>query len=172
MAEELVRLNYASTATFEPNLQGGVEVEVARILKQSRRNNRELAVGGVLHYGNGYFFQCLEGERGAVEGLYARIADDPRHTDVRTLTYGPVRERLFGDWSMKYLPIESDLRALLDRYGQEFNPYRFGEDFIAEFLEACVVGVDPTLAAHAHERRAERRAARPLWKRLLGLGQR
>ncbi|PWG62807.1 BLUF domain-containing protein [Spiribacter halobius] len=169
-AEELVRLNYASTATFEPSVQGGVEVEVARILKQSRRNNRELAVGGVLHYGNGYFFQCLEGERDAVQKLYERISRDPRHRDVKTLTFSPVGERLFGDWSMKYLPIERDLRGLLERYRLEFNPYQFTEAFIQEFLEACVVGVDPTMAAHAHERGTQRRAQRPLWKRLLGLG--
>jgi len=167
---ELVRLNYASTATFQPNVQGGVEVEVARILKQSRRNNRELAVGGVLHYGNGYFFQCLEGERDSVEQLYRRIAQDPRHTEVRTLGIGAVTERLFGDWSMKYLPIERDIRALLARHGIDFNPYRFTDAFIEEFLEACVVGVDPTMAAHAHERGMERRSRRPLWKRLLGLG--
>lgn len=170
MAEDLVRLNYASTATFEPNEAGGIEIEVGRILAQSRRNNKALAVGGVLHYGNGFFFQALEGERPAVTELYQRISGDPRHRDVRTLSLEPVAERLFADWSMKYVPLEDQIQRLLDRHKIAFDPYRFNETFINEFLHLCVFGEDPTAEL---EEQAEREAAaggdkRPWWKRLLG----
>ena len=170
MSEDLVRLNYASTATFEPNEAGGIEVEVARILAQSRKNNKAKAVGGVLHYGNGYFFQALEGERSVVNDVYNTIAADPRHRDVQILSFDSVPDRLFADWSMKYVPLEDQIHSLLDRCGIDFNPYRFSDDFVREFLNLCVYGEDPTVKL---EREAEREAAtggdqRPWWKRLLG----
>lgn len=171
MGGDLVRLNYASTATFEPNEAGGIEVEVARILAESRRNNKAREVGGVLHYGNGFFFQALEGERGVVNDVYNTIAADPRHRDVQILSFNPVEQRLFADWSMKYVPIENQIRELLDRHGIEFNPYRFDDAFIREFLELCVYGQDPTtrLEQEAERDAAEGRDQRPWWKRLLGL---
>ena len=59
---KLVQLIYASRATFAPNLaSGGIEKEVGRVLVQSRRNNPKKEIGGVLYYGDGCFFQCLEG---------------------------------------------------------------------------------------------------------------
>lgn len=162
-SSDLVRLNYASTATFEPNISGGIEVSVARILSASRRNNSRLEVGGVLHYGNGYFFQCLEGERGAVNQLYNRIGQDPRHRDVQLLSFDEVGQRMFPDWSMKYLPIEGEIRALLERRGMTFNPYRFDRDLLETLLRTCVLGEDPTAPAEGQTARAKR----PLWHRLL-----
>ena len=56
----LIRLIYVSRANFEPAKEsGGIEPTVARILMQSRRNNPKEQIGGVLYFGDGYFFQCL-----------------------------------------------------------------------------------------------------------------
>lgn len=170
MTDALIRLTYASTATFESNKSGGIEVEVARILSASRRNNQAKQVGGVLHYGEGYFFQALEGDRATVEALYNHIAADPRHRDVQVLSSTTVNERLFEDWSMKYVPLEDQIQRLLDRHGIDFNPYCFDDRIIHEFLQLCVTGEDPTEALEAQ---AERDAAagkdtRPWWKRLIG----
>ncbi len=171
MESDLVRLTYASTATFAPNQYGGIEVEVGRILTQSRRNNRDRQVGGVLHYGQGYFFQALEGERQAVNETYARIEGDPRHRDVKTLSFNPVSERLFQDWSMKYVPVQNHIQALLERHGIPFDPYRFNHAFIEEFLALCVQGQDPTAGEQAPGSGAGTgapAAVRPWWKRLIG----
>jgi hypothetical protein len=145
----LVRLSYASTATFEekPNAVG-IEVNVGRILMQSRRNNARMAIGGVLHYGDGCFFQCLEGEREAVEQTYQRIGEDSRHRDVEVLALNQVNERLFRDWSMKYVAIEKEIAALVKASGSKrFNPYEFDEALIQRLLENCVRSQDPTARA-------------------------
>lgn len=164
MSNELVRLNYASTATFEPNVSGGIEVSVARILAESRRNNSRLKIGGVLHYGNGYFFQCLEGDRDVVNERYHRISQDDRHKDVQLLSFDKVSRRMFPDWSMKYLPIEGQIRALLAKRKMTFDPYRFDNAMLEELLQVCVVGSDPTEAANDRD---DKGGKPPLWKRIL-----
>ena len=144
----IVRLVYASTATFEPQRDpNGIEVQVARILMQSRKNNARDQIGGVLHYGDGYFFQCLEGERESVNRTYHRISEDPRHEEVHLLLVENVDERMFLDWSMKYVGLEQEIDALLKRNGlEEFNPYRFEKTMIEALLQACVSANDPSSA--------------------------
>ncbi|WP_233128838.1 BLUF domain-containing protein [Halovibrio salipaludis] len=158
----LVRLTYASTATFEPNESGGIEVSVGQILAESRRNNKKRRIGGVLHYGNGYFFQCLEGERDAVSDCYQRISGDSRHRDVKALSFEDIDQRMFPDWSMKYLPVADEVSRLLAKRNQAFNPYAFDDAMVSELLEACAQGKDPTEAT------AGTKPKPPLWKRLFG----
>jgi len=168
----LLRLMYASTATFEPVHDGrGIEVSVARILMQSRKNNPKRLIGGVLHYGDGYFFQCLEGPREAVNHVYHVIAADPRHRDVEVLSATSPGERLFNQWSMKYVPIEGVVQKLVVRHGfTRFHPYDFNETLINELLTECVAGTDPTAQSIADSPpRARETAHRPgMWGRLTG----
>jgi len=140
----LIRLVYASTATFQPRWNAtGVEPHVARILMQSRRNNARAQVGGVLHFGDGYFFQCLEGEREQVNKIYRRIGDDERHRDVELLTLHDIDQRLFSDWSMKYVAIEKEVEKILRQFKlKQFNPYEFDAPLVAALLDACVQGAD------------------------------
>ena len=55
------------------------------ILTASRANNALLGITGLLLHIEGGFLQMLEGEERAVRELYARIAADRRHSDVRLL---------------------------------------------------------------------------------------
>ena len=167
----LIRLIYASRATFEDAGAGGVEPQVGRILMQSRRNNPRQAIGGVLHYGDGRFLQCLEGERDAVNALYNRIARDDRHADVQVLSAGGVAERYFANWSMKYVPVEETIKHTLREHGlREFDPYRFNEALVDDLLATCVLSDDPSGQPDQDYGDAARRSrsGRPLWKRALG----
>lgn len=123
----LIRLAYASRANFNPRPEDkGVEPHVARILMSSRRNNPKQGLVGGLYFGDGFFFQCLEGESEAVHDLFNRLRDDERHRDVTLLLEEPIQKRSFPDWSMKYVPIEADVKALLRDSGMErFNPFVF-----------------------------------------------
>lgn len=133
---DLVRLVYASEATFiGSNAAQGIELEVGRILTESRRNNARAQVGGVLYYGNGYFFQCLEGERDTVVETYQRICTDQRHKNAKILLKGFTKRRLFQDWSMKYLPAEKNLRDFLAQHGlSEFSPFDYDREMIGRLL--------------------------------------
>ena len=137
---ELISLTYCSTATFQAARGSyGVHPEVNRILLQSRRNNRKREVGGMLHFGNGRFFQYLEGEADVVDRLFARIRDDDRHWDVRQLTRSALADRRFADWSMKFVVLEQVVAEVLDRAGlQTFDPYEFTPSIIEDLLQASI----------------------------------
>lgn len=172
-SDELIRLTYCSTATFNSLEQSsGVEREVARILMESRRNNPRKEIGGVLHYGNGYFFQALEGRRQDVNERYEKIVQDKRHRDVELLAVHAVDERMFPDWSMKYVSVEARISDLLAEHGMDqFQPYQFDEDFCEQLIQCFVKqpNADQGSPRQPGNREPESKAAgKPFWKRIFG----
>jgi hypothetical protein len=143
--QPLSRLTYASTANFDTNSgSGNIDLEIGRILRACKINNPKQGIGGVLHYGYGYFFQGIEGPRDAVNRLYERITADDRHRDLQVLSTHDTETRFFPDWSMKYVPLEKDVEALLKRHGmRKFNPYRFDDAIIDELIRTLVEGRAP-----------------------------
>lgn len=130
---QLIRLVYASRSTFTRSANHqGLDPGVARILAKSRKNNMQRQIVGGLLFGDGCFLQCLEGESQAVQTLYMKIAADPRHRDVTVLSQRPIVQRTFGAWSMKYVPGEQALSALLRHWGMaRFDPYSLSPDRLA-----------------------------------------
>lgn len=76
--------------------------DLATILEQSRHDNAEADISGLLLYVRGSIIQVLEGEVQAVERLFQRIQTDKRHTDVTRVFDKLITERLFPDWTMGY----------------------------------------------------------------------
>ncbi|MFT6996128.1 MAG: hypothetical protein ACJA1P_002875, partial [Maribacter sp.] len=76
--------------------------ELLDILQQSKRNNRNLGITGMLISLRNQFMQVLEGERDTVHSLYKIIAVDQRHIDVRILIEGEIPQRNFTNWSMTF----------------------------------------------------------------------
>ena len=141
--KDLVRLVYASRATFKPGHAGEIDVEVARILMQSRRHNPRAGLVGALYYSDGLFFQCLEGTVEAVEGLYARLHNDPRHKDLSVLQRQAITQPSFSTWAMKYVPNASEVNALLARHKlASFDPYRFDPPMIDAMVALLLRGTD------------------------------
>jgi hypothetical protein len=98
---------------------------------------------GVLYFGDGCFFQCLEGEEGAVDRLYQTLLHDDRHTDIKLLSKKSIEELSFADWSMKYVPLEDDMNRLLVANGyKSFNPYMFSTHMIEKVLELLFTSND------------------------------
>ena len=144
-SDNLIRLTYASTSTTA-NRGGGtaVDPEIGRILQSCKVNNPKSEIGGVLHYGNGYFLQVLEGPETDVQTLYQRISKDTRHQDVRTLDECRIESRRFPDWSMKYVPMESDIERVLKRNRMtDFDPYRFDRKMIEQIIDVLVGSAAP-----------------------------
>lgn len=169
-SDSLIRLSYASTSAGRGRGGGtAADAEIPRILQACRKNNPKLEIGGVLHYGDGYFFQVLEGPEAAVDHLYGIIGADSRHVDVRTLERVNVSMRRFPDWSMKYVPVEDDVTRVLTRHGLDrFDPYAFGPELIEAMITLLVGKPDPEQAPDQDYRRARGRGA---WlQRLLGRG--
>jgi len=91
----LVRLLYASRSTKPVTTE-----MVESILAQSRANNPDMGITGVLCQSGDFFLQVLEGGRAPVNQLYNRIARDERHGDVALLQFEEIGERRFGGWTM------------------------------------------------------------------------
>jgi hypothetical protein len=133
----IMRLAYASEATFEPSsAEQGVEPNVARILMASRRNNGKCELVGGLYYGDNRFFQYLEGEQDDVRTTYERIKGDSRHRNITKLIDEPLKERTFSNWSMKYVPLSTDVRRFLASHNLDsFDPASFTPKQCEEMID-------------------------------------
>ena len=82
------------------------EHAIPELLKTIRRANAKLEITGMLFYLGTTFLQVLEGEAQSVDGAYARIVGDKRHTQVITISRGPIEERSFPNWTMDFATID------------------------------------------------------------------
>lgn len=94
----MLQIVYTSTASLEFSA-----ADLERLVAGARTRNRTLGVTGMLVFHDGRFLQALEGEKRAVNEIFASIRGDARHRDVMVLHRGPGPEqRAFGDWSMGF----------------------------------------------------------------------
>ena len=118
----LVRLMYTSrtAASVDQDTLHG-------LLRQCKDNNTRLGVTGLLCHcsTSGIFMQALEGGRDAVNRLYLKIANDPRHSEVCLLNYEEISERRFASWSMGQVNMTRLNPALLLKYSAtaRLDPY-------------------------------------------------
>jgi hypothetical protein len=82
---------------------GLATVELVGMLAESRIRNQKHGISGVLVFVDGAFLQILEGEKGDVLELMARIERDPRHRAIKVFSEQDIDERAFASWSMAYL---------------------------------------------------------------------
>lgn len=92
------------------------------LLMQARTLNERHDVTGALVYGDGQFMQVMEGEEAVVKGLYARVAQDARHYNVRTLAEGPLATRSFAQWSMAFGEVPAEEFEVLRRVAEYQTP--------------------------------------------------
>ena len=144
--QRLIQIIYVSRSTFTPSGQTmGIEPNVARILAKSRINNRRNGLVGVLYFGDGCFFQCLEGDEATVDALYERLQLDSRHKDITMFSRKSITELSYTDWAMKYVPIEKEMSRLLAAGGyKKFDPYQFDAATIQKVMALLQTGIDPT----------------------------
>ena len=128
--DNLIQLIYISRSTFTPaEPTNGIEPNVARILLKSRANNKKNGLVGVLYFGDGCFFQCLEGGVEAVDMLYKKLLNDTRHKDLKILSRKSIDSLSFSNWSMKHVPLEDEMTKILNFQGlKTFDPYKFNAE--------------------------------------------
>lgn len=113
----MIRLIYVSKAV-DPQAHMLTE----SILRKAHAWNAQNDITGVLCQGQGVFLQALEGERGKVTSLYARIHADPRHKDLELIHCESITQRRYGDWSMAHVRL-SDVDPQTKIVWPEFDPY-------------------------------------------------
>ncbi len=110
----------------------------AQILAECEAHNAAHGITGVLCQGQGLYVQVLEGERGAVNALYARIARDPRHHDVQLLSFGEIAARRYPGWSMAHVVLPDDGDAMVRLQHPEFDLYAATGAFVLQRVEELV----------------------------------
>ena len=97
-------LTYVSRMT----LKAGVTPRtLSDIMTVAQRENSAHQITGFLCFGNGYFFQYIEGEKSAIEQLFGNIQRDGRNRDVTLKSKGVIEQRLFQDWQMLIVNINN-----------------------------------------------------------------
>lgn len=147
-----VQIIYISRSTFVPTESStGIEPNVARILHKSRSNNAKNGLVGVLYFGNGNFFQCLEGDEEAVDTLYKKLEEDQRHKDITLLSKKRITAISFSSWAMKYVPIDQSMQKLLLNNGySHFDPYQFDDGMTQKVIELLMTAKDADVQPLAH----------------------
>ena len=131
----LVRLIYASRAAAPVTAE-----ELAGVLRQCRAHNPPQGVTGVLCCSGDMYLQVLEGGRGAVNRLYARIVADARHRGVELLDYQQIGERHFAGWAMGQVNVARLNPALLLKYSAtaRLDPYAMSGSMALALLDELV----------------------------------
>lgn len=130
---DLYQLVYISRITFTGLSGASTLNDIAEI---AIKNNTVDEVTGILCYGNGYFFQCIEGSEQALTNLKNRILMDDRHKDMQTLGFAAIAKRRFTGWSLRSMTLErwmlsdSKVKALMP-----FKPYEWGSTQWHQFLD-------------------------------------
>lgn len=131
-SSELYQLVYISRIT-STGLSGASTLN--DIADHSIKNNQADEVTGILCYGNGYFFQCVEGTEQALTNLKNRLLMDNRHKEIKVLDFSVINQRRFSSWSLRSIILErwmvddSRVKALMP-----FKPYTWVEDEWVQFL--------------------------------------
>ena len=135
--EKLVQIIYVSRSSVNATANfTGIEPKIARILAKSRLNNRKNGLVGVLYFGDGCFFQCLEGSEVEIDKLYDKLLQDPRHNSLKLISRKQITHLSFTNWAIKYVPLENKLNAELKAAGyNKFDPYEFDAVMTAKVLK-------------------------------------
>lgn len=132
---DIVRLCYHSTLAYTaPDLRQ----KLMHILDDALDFNYHHDISGVLYYGNGYFFQCIEGGRAAIEQLYyEKIVPATTHNDVHLLHIDPIEHKQFKQWNMKFALPNAQLRRFFATVSADagFNPALLNPKTRQQFLQ-------------------------------------
>ncbi len=108
-APKLYTFVYCSRAA-----EGVDDAEVGRIVESAQRRNLARGIQGAVVFGNGVFFQLIEGPAAEIRKLIATLHCDPRHYDVVSLDWSEERrERPYPNWEMERVTAD-DIRVVLN----------------------------------------------------------
>ena len=120
----MYRLIYKSRSTVELNWD-----VVKDILHASEEHNEANSITGILLATNTHYLQVLEGKFEDVNVAFMNIVQDPRHDDIKLISFNVVDARLFAGWGMKGIGVfdfnKQIERLLMEKYGEEDGGIHF-----------------------------------------------
>ena len=100
---DLCQLIYLSHITATGLSNSSTLNDIAEV---ANKLNKIDDITGILCYGNGYFFQCVEGTEQALTNLKNRLLVDDRHKDLKIFDFSAIDERRFEGWSLRSITLE------------------------------------------------------------------
>jgi hypothetical protein len=110
------------------------EADLVELLAKSQDNNAAAGLTGMLLYRDGQFMQALEGDDDAVRSVYAVVAADDRHDQVRTVLEEQISERRFPDWTMGFRLVTDESIRGIPGYNNFFHEGSWGTTSRAQGL--------------------------------------
>lgn len=103
------------------------EDEITRIATHAKERNQVLNVSGYLYYNGSIFLQYLEGPKDSIDALARSIRLDNRHHIQLEIVLPPSTQRIFPNWTMRYIHShdfvnekeERHLQALIRQVGND-----------------------------------------------------
>ena len=115
------------------------EADLLSLLEQSRRDNAEKNITGILLFVQGSILQVLEGEENVIEALYKKIEQDPRHTHVTKVFNRHIQQRSFQTWNMGYKTISRHqfeiIKTIIDLEDYEWLTAKPSDNMILNILK-------------------------------------
>lgn len=74
--------------------------DLLNIMVSAQEKNNHEQLSGLLIFHRHKFIQLIEGSDNKVDGLFAKIQRDPRHTGIKTLFYQSSPTRVLPTWVM------------------------------------------------------------------------
>lgn len=103
VTSDLCQLVYLSHITSTGLASASTLNDIAEVaIERNQADN----ITGIVCYGNGYFFQCVEGSEQALTNLKNRLLVDDRHKDLKILDFSAIAERRFAGWSLRSITLE------------------------------------------------------------------
>jgi hypothetical protein len=78
------------------------EEALAALEQECALNDSHVGITGMLLHKNGEFLQVIEGSKGVISDMYARILADPRHTITGKISDRLIARREFAGPSMRF----------------------------------------------------------------------
>jgi len=133
---DLTRLVYISRSTQLDQGLNHIQIVNEQILLEAHAFNKINNITGILCFGNGCYFQVIEGSKSAVEMLYAKIEKDPRHKDIKMMFKESITAFSFPEWRMKFVDDINIAMPLVRMHGHKhFNPFEFTENLFKDLIE-------------------------------------
>lgn len=102
---------------------------IEHILHASEKQNTAHDISGILLATDSHFLQILEGRYEDVNDTFIRIVRDPRHDQIRMVSFDVIDAKLFSGWGMRGIgafDFNNDLEAMLkEKYGEEDDGVKF-----------------------------------------------
>lgn len=123
--EPVFYLTYASRITWQAGMNKNIFADIYHTANQF---NATQDITGFLCFGDGYFFQYLEGEESKVRALYDNICQDKRHTKVTLLSTGYLESKNFEQWDMAFINIHnSNISPKIVNFFGSWTPFKWQE---------------------------------------------